>query len=567
MKKNHIINGVLTFFIIVLAWSCKDSFLDANPQGAFSEVTLSNKKGVDAALIAAYSMLDGWNNDWGQFGTPWPTAGSNWVFGSVASDDAYKGSEPGDQGEITEVELYNWLPSNNYFNLKFRALYEGVARSNAALKLAAKATDIAPDDLASIQGEATFLRGHYFFELWKLYGNIPYFNETADDFRQPNDRQPTAEIIADFQSAANKLPETQAAKGRANKFAAKSYLGKMYLYTKDYAKAKAEFDAVVNSKRYELEPCFRNIFTTAKENGTEMIFSIQASTNDGTGGGENGNFSDRLNYPHGGPFGCCGFHQPSQNLVNAYKVDANGLPLPNANASELNPATDMVDPRLDFTVGRDDVPFYDWGVHAPGWIRSRSYAGPFSPKKLIYDKNSGAGSAVGWSNFQLSALNIPVVRYADVLLMLAECEVELNNLPRARELVNMVRSRAAACSQGPVGSTATNFSDASIVWAKYKVAPYTAAWTDQAVAREAVRLERRLELALEGHRFFDLRRYGLEYAKKILGDYAAVEKTRRPYIAQQVAFEAKHMLYPIPTIQINLSQKDGVPQLKQNPGW
>lgn len=297
-----------------------------------------------------------------------------------------------------------------------------------------------------------------------------------------------------------------------------------------------------------------------------MIFSIQASTNDGTGGGENGNFSDRLNYPHGGPFGCCGFHQPSQNLVNAYKTGANGLPLADFNSTELDPANDNVDPRLDFTVGRDNVPYYDWGTHDPSWIRSRGYAGPFSPKKFIYDKNSGAGSAVGWSNFQLSSVNIPIIRYADVLLMLAECEVELNNLERARELVNMVRTRASNCAQG-TGAAPVGIDDAAINWAKYKVSTYDNAWTDQAAARAAVRTERRLELALEGHRFFDLRRWGFDYAKQVIGDYVAVEKTRRAYLAQTVDFQQKHMLFPIPAIQITLSQKDGVPQLKQNPGW
>lgn len=565
MKKNTIINCFLALLAFALAWSCKKDFLEVNPQGAFSEVTLSNKKGVDASLISAYSMLDGWNHDWGQYSPPWPSAGSNWIWGSVSTDDAYKGSEPGDQGEITEVELYNWLPSNGYFNNKFKALYEGVARANSTIKLAAKATDLSAADKASVDGETRFLRAHFHFELWKMWGNIPYYTEADNDFRKPNTGQPTAQIIADFQAAVNSLPETQAAVGRVNKFAARAYLGKAYLYTGDYAKAKAELDIVVNSNKYALEPCFRNIFTLSQENGKEMIFSIQASTNDGTSEGQNGNFSDRLTYPHGGPFGCCGFHQPSQNLVNAYKVDVNGLPVPNFNDTELNPAADFVDPRLDFTVGRDDVPYHDWGIHAPSWIRSRSYAGPYSPKKIIYDKNSGAASAVGWSNFQLSALNIPIIRYSDVLLMLAECEVELNNLERARALVNMVRERAAGCGQGP--SSPVDIADPNITWAKYKVGTYTAVWSNQAAAREAVRTERRLELALEGHRFFDLRRWGFDYAKKVLGDYVAVEKTRRPYLAQSVEFQQKHMLYPLPAIQITLSQKDGAAQLKQNPGW
>lgn len=543
-------------------FACSKDFLDAPAQASLDEGTLANQAGVEAALISAYSMLDGWNNDWGTFNPPWGSAGSNWIWGSVTSDEAYKGSEPGDQVEIQQVELYQWAPGNEYFNNKFEALYEGIARSNATIKLMNTAESIS--EKGRIEGEARFLRGHYHFDAWKMWKNVPFYTEADEDFRKPNNEDIIPKIIADFTFAKDNLPATQGAVGRATKGAAQAYLGKVYLYTGDYAKAKAEFDAVVNSGLYELEPCFHDMFTTSGENGKEMIFSIQASVNDGSNEGENGNFGDRLNHPHGGsPFGCCGFHQPSQNLVNSHKVDANGLPLlDNFNNADVT-LSDAVDPRLDWTVGRDDVPFLDWGIHDPTWIRARSWAGPYSVKKFIH--SNGQQSSVGWSNVQLSPVNLPIIRYADVLLMLAECEVELGNLERARQLVNMIRARAADCAQGPSGG-ATTIDDPGITWATYKIGTYDSPWTDATFARKAVRFERKIELAMEGNRFFDLRRWGV--AKDVINNqYLPVESTKRTYLQAANAFEDRFMLYPLPSVQIELSKVDGTPQLQQNPGY
>lgn len=561
MKKN-LIKFLIVFGVIGTIVACSDEFLDAPAQGALDEGTLANKEGVQAALISAYSMLDGWNSDWGQFSPPWPSAGSNWIWGSVSSDDAYKGSEPGDQGEISQIELFQWAPGNTYFENKFKALYEGVARSNATLKLMAKSEGLSSTDVDLIQGEVKFLRAHYHFDAWKMWKNVPYYTEADEDFRKGNEADIVPLIRKDFEDAIAALPVNQAQVGRATKGAAQAYLGKLLLYTGDYAGAKAQFDAVVSSNKYSLQDCFHDMFTSGQENGSEMIFSIQASVNDGTTEGNNGSFADRLNFPHGGsPFGCCGFHQPSQNLVNAFKVDANGLPLANFNNADVTPADD-VDPRLDWTVGRDDVPYLNWGNHGPTWIRSRSWAGPYSPKKFAH--RQGEQSSVGWSNAQLNPINIPIIRYSDVLLMLAECEVELNNLERARELVNLIRARAASCAQGADGGTTTP-NDPLITWAKYKVGLYNTPWADQTAARQAVRTERRLELALEGHRFFDLRRWNV--AKEVMNTYLAVEKTKRTYLEASPGFEDRHMLYPLPSVQIELSKKDGIPQLKQNAGY
>jgi hypothetical protein len=394
--------------------------------------------------------------------------------------------------------------------------------------------------------------------MWK---NVPYYGEEDLDFRKANDVDIMPNIIADFQAAISSLPTTQSQVGRATRGAAQAYLGKALLYSGDFAGAKTQFDAVVNSGLYALEPCFKDIFSTAGENGSEHIFSIQASVNDGTSEGQNGNFGDRLNFPHGGsPFGCCGFHQPSQNLVNAHRVDANGLPLlttfNNADVSD----TDAVDPRLDITVGRDGIPYFSWGLHEPSWIRARSFSGPYSPKKFAYEP--GQESSVGWVNTQLTPVNVPIIRYADVLLMLAEAEVETGGLERARALVNQVRTRAANCGQLPDGSLGPIDQGA----ANYQIGNYTAPWTDANTARAAVRMERRIELALEGHRFFDLRRWGI--AEQVMNKYLDEEAPKRPaYLTNAGRYAARHNLYPLPTVQIELSRVDGEPRLKQNTGW
>ena len=546
----------------VMFYACSNDFLDAPPQGALDEGTLGNQQGVEAALISAYSMLDGWNDDWGTFSPPWGGAGSNWVWGSVPSDEAYKGSEPGDQLEIQQIELYQWAPGNGYFNVKFQALYEGIARANATIKLMKKTEGI--NEQNRIEGEARFLRAHYHFDAWKLWKNVPYYTEEDTDFRKPNTEDIIPRIIEDFQFAIDNLPVSQGAVGRVTKGAAQAYLGKVLLYTGDHAKAKAQFDDVVNSGKYALLPCYHDVFTQEMENGSEMVFSIQASVNDGTSESQNGNFADRLNYPNGGgTFSCCGFHQPSQNLVNSHKVDGNGLPLLSSYNSADATAADPMDPRVDWTVGRDDVPFLSYGNHGPTWIRARAWAGPYSAKKFIHDPGENAASS--WSNQQLSSINVPIIRYADVLLMLAECEVEVGSLERARELVNMIRERAGACAQGPDGG-ATSIDDAGITWGTYKVGTYDSPWTDKNAARNAVRFERKLELALEGHRLFDLRRWGI--AKDYINnEYLQVEKTKRTYLEASGGFEDRHILYPLPSVQIELSKVDGTPQLQQNAGY
>jgi starch-binding outer membrane protein, SusD/RagB family len=600
-------------FVTPALQSCKDFLEDAAaPQGTLDEATLANKAGVEGTLIAAYRNLD-WNNG---VGGAWGTAASNWVWGSVPSDDAYKGSEASDQPPINDIEAYFWSTANaeDYLNDKWRGVYEGVVRSNATIRLLKQVVADAPGeipaaDAASIEGEALFLRAHYHFEGWRMWGNIPYYKETDTDFRKANNTNATTgssevvtAILADLDAAIALLPVTPRNVGRASRWTAKAYKGRVQVYDGQFAAALVTLREVQTSGPYALEASFDRVWTgfDAFDNGPETILAYQASANDGEPSGNNANYGERLNFPHSGSyFGCCGFHQPSQNLVNFYAVDGAGLPLAisspttwntnNANftGGALAPA---VDPRLDWTVGRDNVPYKDWGIHEADWIRSPSYGGLYSPKKNAHEQASGAESKVGWVPSQLNSVNIHIFRYADMLLLLAEAEVEAGSLTNAMTIVNQIRTRAGQRAQG-CGFAATNnnvatafpqcagdtriavpINDASITWATYRVNPYPAAqFATQALARTAVRYERRLELAMEGQRFFDLRRWGTaetELNAYLNGIGGGNEKARRAHLsAPGIAFAPRHRYYPIPAIQIELSKVGGTARLTQNPGW
>jgi len=547
----------------MLLFACSEDFLNRPAQGNLDATTLANQAGVEGNLIAAYALLDG-TLDGG---------GSNWKLGSVSSDDAYKGSEPGDNQASTDIELYQWSTGlvDANMNTVWGVEYDGVSRCNATLNLLLTVEGISQEDQDRIKGEALFLRAWYHFELYKIWGNVPYYTETDVDYRKTNvGVDVLALCLTDLNEAINLLPETQAQVARVNRWTAKALKGKIEVWQEDWGAALTTLRDVVDNGPFDLETNYHNVFDVAHNNGPETILAFQASVNDGNPNGDNGNAPDRLNYPHSGsPFGCCGFHQPSQNLVNAFKVDANGLPFLDGswNDTEYDPGTDPVDPRLDWTVGRDGVPFLDWGLHEAGWIRDRAWAGPYSIKKTVYEQASGAASAVGWAPYQLNSLNRHLIRYADIMLLLAEAEIHAGSLDNARVLINEIRTRAAAGAQGPNGGPmVVPIDDASITWANYSVGTYPddASW-DATKAMAALKMERRLELGMEGHRLFDLRRW--DDAITVLNDYIAVESTRRNYLTAAYTFEEKHMLYPLPITQIQLSQVEGEDRLVQNPGW
>ena len=628
-SKLAIVTGMLTT-LGVITFACSD-FLDVPAQGAVEEVSLETRAGVEGSLIAAYRSLDCSSSSAGS----WGCAASNWVWGSVTSGDAYKGSNLGDQQPINSIETYNWIvgEAEGYLNQKWSQVYEGVFRGNATLRLLDKVLADQPNAFPggepnSIRGEALFLRAHYMFEAYRMWGHVPYYFETdttpvaAGGYRKPNDMALTAivdQIIADLDQAITLLQPTpwNGDKGRATMWTAKAYKGRVQVYGAAltpamWAAARQTLDSVRQFGPYGLQPTFDQVWTGRRDagirNGPETILAFQASVRDGEPNGWNSNWGERLNFPHeGSPFGCCGFHQPSFNLVNFYLVDSiTGLPIAaandgtwntnNANFSAGNFAA--VDPRLDWTVGRFNVPFKDWTVVKPSWIRDASYSGPYTPKKNVHEQSANAEHNAGWQTTQLNDVNIHLFRYADMLLMLAEAEIESNGatgLVNATTYVNQIRARAGRVAQGcgaPADTSVLNrfplcgdtavaaqrFKPMAVAmdtagavdslrtpWANYKIGLY-AAFPDAATARRAVRNERRLELAMEGQHFFDLRRWG--GADTVIANYKSRESGRIPYIASGQAFTLPlYTFYPIPQTQIDLSVVGGVPQLVQNPGW
>ncbi|MBT1685942.1 RagB/SusD family nutrient uptake outer membrane protein [Dawidia soli] len=582
----------------LLLGGCKDE-LDIPAQGALSEDQLATKAGVNALLLAAYAALDGQqyvNNSVQNLSgsNAWEASPSNWVFGSIAGGDAHKGSDGSDQAAVDAIAKFTADPTNSYFNSKWRTVYEGINRTNSVLKVMAETTDMTEDEKKVVAAETRFLRAHFYFELKKIFGNIPWIDETipsAEAGKVVNTVDVWPKIEDDFQYAVDNLPPTQSDVGRVNKWAAMTYLAKTYLYQKKYPEAKALFDQVVsqgvtsNGLKYALVAHFHDNFDAATENNSESVFAIQMVANDGSGSIANANQGDMLNFPYGdSPFRCCGFFQPTQDLVNSYRTDDDGLPYLDeynnhpvksdqgvASNTAFTEDTGNLDPRLDWTVGRRGLPYLDWGHH-PGanWIRSpgQTYAGPYSPKKNIYmqaTQNQYSDQSV-WAPG--TAINLNVIRFADVLLMAAEVEAQLGNYNIAQGYVNQVRARAADpqnfvyeyidASKPLDGYTTTPAATYEI--AEYPAGAFTAGGREFSL--KAIYFERKLELAMEGHRFFDLVRW--EIAEDALTAFFTYESTITTDIQGGKFIAGKNEHFPIPQRQIDLSTSNGESALTQN---
>jgi hypothetical protein len=504
---------------------------------------------------------------------------SNWAYGSVRSDDAYKGGGgTGDVGEVDALERYNTVvPTMDAFvGRTWRNLFKSISRANVALRAVNNLTDAQFPQKKSRLAELRFLRAHSFFTLKLLYKNIPIFDETATDeeilmvSNNLSNDEAWNKIAADFQYAIDNLPEAQTELARANKLSAKAYLAKLRLFqayeqnsthkvtTINTAKLQEVVklaDEVITSGKYGLSADFAENFLPETENGRESVFAIQFTINDGTTAGRL-NYEDGLNYPHGAPqYGCCGFHAASQNLVNAHTTDANGLPnfttFNNANA-DLSTAT--VDPRLDHTVGIDGHPYkYDnTKPFSNSWVRDPGVYGSFHTMRN--QQLSTSSSYFKNGPFMGSAKNYDVIRYDELLLMKAEALIELGRQDDALPIINQVRDRAAK-STGRLKKADGTFAS------KYNIKLYTSAGWTQSYARQALQWERRMEFATEGHRFFDLVRWGI--ADQVLNKYIEIEKIRRPFLATAKFTAGRDEYLPIPQSEITFT--NGL--YSQNPGY
>jgi len=627
MKKYSKFIALGSLAILTLTYSCK-KLLVKEPVGSLSASVLANKAGLDGLLIGAYSMLDGAAAGGATgYGTSWETSISNWVYGGIASDDAYKGSNTTDQPTAAPIENHSLDASNEFINEKWVFNYYAIQRANDVIREVPLIKDgsVSAAYGAEAIAEAKFLRGVYHMELAKMYRSVPYVDENvtygAGNYNVPNPGPIWDKIEADFTAAMNGLPTTQSQIGRANKYAAEALLAKAYMFDHKYSTALPLLtDLITNGvtssgAKYALGP-YENNFNASTKNGPEAVFNVQMTVKDGSGG-NNGNLGDDLNFPAGTYTGCCGFYQPSLTLADAFQVDANGLPMFQRNANGVpasnitplpndhgyvlkngaytlggnagvpfTPPANAVDPRLDWTVGRYGIPYLDWGL-CGGEQWSRGDITPYNPIKNVFwhsAQASTADDAAGWASNQATANSYNLVRFADVILWRAECEIEAGSLDAAQADVNTVRNRMAAHPEYWVHTYVDNSNPSAgftaIPAANYKIGLYGAApgtsftAMGQAAAREAVYTERQLELGMEGHRFFDLQRYdglyggpaGSGYMAKVLNAHMSQDDALlggNPVLHGHTFTAGKNELYPIPQPQVDIEGG----KLKQNPGY
>lgn len=634
---------VLLAFGVVLS-ACdlvNGEFLDRGARGAVSEDVLANSNGgVNALLNSAYGALTGVAESGAALGggNAWESAQDNWVYGSVAGGEAYKGSIGGDQGAILTIAKMQHDPSVGYFNTKWKTLYEGVSRANNVLAVLPKSDKVA--NPTQVEAEARFLRAHFYFDLKRNFGQVPWVDQNTENPNQPNtgENHPNVwtKIEEDLKFAKDNLPGTPSEVGQAYKWAAQAYLGKVYLYQEKWDEALTELEGVIesgtnaNGDAFQLTTAYQDMFNPATENNSGTVFAVQNTGSDGSGGIGNSRGGSVLNYPHGGqsPFGCCGFYQPSQWFVNSFRTGSDGLPtmdraagtsVKNDQGVEPNATyslgTQTLDPRLEWSVGRRGVPYHDWGPH-PGdlWIRDQAVGGPYAPKKHIYRRSQedtfGATNAWGATG---SAINYKVIRFADVLLMAAEAKAELSQGDYGLSYVNRVRNRAGnseskityemnkafalatVSSESAMLSTSPEQYDWVVredqqstfvflggdpgnidnwneyVLPDYNVEPY-GSFSGKTDALEKIRYERMLELGMEGHRFYDLARWGT--AGQELQDYYDFETSdddpnnfAKSNLTGGDFTTDKNAVFPIPQRQIDLSVSGGEPMLEQNPGY
>ena len=580
MKYNRIITTVICATLVLTA--CSDNYLEYEPEGVLSNENVATAENAESLVIAAYAGIA---ND--EMIGPLT---HQWVFGSVRSDDAYKGGGGrGDVDVVDKYEQYNLTIADMGDFMAPRTwtdFYKAISRANFALSVINDIPDGEYAQKTTRQAELRFLRAHSHFMLKLIFKKIPYITEnlTQEEIAQTsNDVDNDAlwnTIAEDFLFAFDNLPQSQEQVGRADRNAAAAYLAKLRLY-QAYEQNDQHQVTNINTVRLQevidyadevtgsLQPDFGENFLDGFDNGPESIWAAQFSINDGTTVGRV-SFVTGLNSPHGtGLYGCCGFHLASQNMVNSFKTDDTGLPLLDTfNNADIFTSVDAngttppdsglsVDPRIDHTVGIPGRPFkYRNTVNDSGdmvynfsWARDPGVYGYFgnmkeqqAPDCSCYVKE---GPFVGTSK------NVDFIRYADVLLWKAEALIQLNRWDEALPIINQLRNRAAASTQRPMDAGAADI---------YAIGTYDS-FPSKDFAWKALMFERRLEFAMEGHRWYDLVRWGI--AEETLNAYLAVERTKRDFLANAQFTSGRDEYYPIPQREIDFTGGLYV----QNPGY
>ena len=556
-------------FMAVASLSSCDSFLEEQiPQGTLSDEQVKNPAYVDNMVTSAYAVFTTAEDINSSF--------SMWNY-DVRSDDAYKGGSSTNDGDVFhQIEVgQGILPTNWNLNDMWVRIYNALSRVNTAIAVVESC-----DESYSLKGERLaemkFLRAYAHFMAKRLYKNIPFVMRTDltyDEYNTLSNREYTndegwALIARDLEEAYAVLPVKQADKGRPTKAACAAFLAKVYLY-KAYRQDDASSNQVTSvdaddlkkviqytdpaiyaAGGYGLEKDIHNNFRPEDqyENGCESLWAIQYSRNDGSTYG-NLNWSYGLITPNIPDVtdGGCDFYKPSQNLVNAFRTDADGLPLIDTfNQKNYDKATDNADPRLFLTVAMTGLPYMfnkDFIMdQSSAWSRSGGLYGYNVTLKQNVDP-ALIGSYLIRGSFWASPMNRIVFRYADVILERAEAEAQLGNASEAVRLVNEIRTRAA-------GSTQMIADYPNRYGVKLYCKNYTGSYSKDEALR-IVKMERRLELAMESERFFDLVRWG--EASKVLNDYFAAEKERVTFLSDAVFTANKNEYLPIPHSQISSS--------------
>ena len=548
----------------VFAVSC--SVDDVKPQGMLDEETAASNP--DKLVTAAYAML---GNDW--YSYPF----NLWPYGDMCSDDCLKGGSGENDTGYHPMEIFSTLqPDRGEFDELWYHLYTAVSRCNRALASMANAEETPA--IKKLKAEARFLRAHFYYKLQQMWYEVPFITEDMDNAAIEATPQSTHDeimqlIIDDFQYAYDNLDEVAPGKtGRAHKVAAAAYLAKCYLnwaygdgyeantgYNHvDQAKIQKVIDytEVVKNSPYDYLDTYGKIFLQENANSVESIFAVQHSNkaDDGTQFGR-ANWSNMLNGVWG--IWSCGwdFHKPSQNLVNAFKT-RNGLPMDDFdedhNAIVVNGA-DLkykYDPRLFHTVGMPTYPYKyeEQFTLTKANSRTPNTYGYYCSMKEIPQRSKGEDYDNPWQAF---GQNDYVLRYTDVMLMRAEALIEKGDYNgEALQIINDIRSRA---KKDISGSSLIGYAKDQCDISLY------GSFASKDDARKALRWERRVELAMEGHRFFDLRRWGL--LSTTLNNYFQTEKTDE-YDGQTYALyykdafftAGKNEYFPIASNQMNYVQ-------------
>ncbi len=526
--------------------SCND-FLDLKPTGSFTEAQLDDSS-IEGLMSAAYAGLEAHF-----FGNNESFAGpiTNWVF-DVRSDDALKGG-----GDITmeqyihQLEVSNVTSDNAVALDKWRNNYYAISRVHKAMN-AIENSSVSQKDV--LMGELKLLRAYFYFDLIRIFKQIPYFTQNEDPNGKRADEYSRDQVFGfikqDIADAYAALPETQEQAGRYNRYVAAALMAKVCAFTSDWAEVEKYADIVMGSGKYALYDNFGDLSKIEFNNQKESIMAIQFST---ANNNAHINWSNLLNttYSEGSLFGTGDdFFLGSQNLVDAFATDDNGLPYLDGSEHYVKTTTSgegnyegNVDPRLDFTVGRLGMPFRGH-TYNEKWCRAYDIYGEYSGKKGLIDPSSS--DMVQGFPWGASALNFCLIRYADIVLLKAEALIEQNKqLEEARTLVNSVRQKAARSIDG-------NYTpqDLDPFNATYKVGLYPSDGWTQEYARKALRMERRLELAMEGNRWFDLLRWNT--AVQTVNAYMKSEQRYHSYYAGN-SISDDELYLPVPYDEVNNS--------------